>query len=59
MLAREGKALPSEKRRFRHISERGCCYADYIDLSYMEIYDNGHCKKQKPPLGQVTVSFAL
>ena len=57
MHARKGKALPSVKRRFRHISERRCCYADYIDVSCMEIHDHRHRKKQKPPLGQVTVSL--
>ena len=54
-FARKGKALPSEKRRFRHISERRCCYADYVDVPYLRIYGNHLRKKQKPPLCQVTV----
>ena len=38
--------------------ERGDDHANYIDLSHSQLDCDDQSKKQKPPLGQVTVSSA-
>jgi hypothetical protein len=45
-----------KRRRLATPSEGGEEYAYYIDLSHQRCDNYDHCKKQKPPLGQVTVS---
>jgi len=67
--AEEGGSKLPQRSKNRRISvspngfsgtARWSCYADYIDVSCMEIHDHCHRKKQKPPLlDQVTVSVAL
>ena len=38
-----------------HHPRGGAAYAYHI--TYRTVYRDDHCEKQKPPLGQVTVSF--
>ena len=43
-------------RRFATPPERGDGHANYIDLSHSALDCDDQSKKQKPPLGKVTVS---
>ncbi len=52
------RALPINGRRLVTPPERGDDYANYIDLSHSQLDCDDQSKKQKPPLGQVTVSSA-
>ena len=57
--ARKGRALPIHTVGGPATPpERGCCHADYIDVSCIECHCDDHGKKQAPPLGQVTASYA-
>ena len=66
-VAEEGDTEFPQRSKNRRISAspngfsgtaRRSRYANYIDLSYLRIYDYGHRKKQKPPLpDKVTVSL--
>ena len=46
-------------RRSVTLPERGWDNADYIDVSHPALDCDHQSKKQKPPLGQVTVSFSI
>ena len=59
-VPRKGEGVAKTLKAVPPLSDKGgCLHADYIDLSYPRIYDYGHRKEQKPPLGQVTVSSLI
>ena len=47
----------AQRQAVSHSLKRGDDYAYYIDLSCSILDSNDQSKKQKPPLGQVTVSI--
>ena len=56
-IAISHKRLPAYKMLSELISQESAgwdVYANYFDVSCISLYNNDHCKKQFPPLCQVT-----